>query len=92
MQREPGTMSISRRGFLGGARRVPSGASAPTISERCLAARGVYCRSCADACAAAALRVAPALGGTVRILVDAERCTGCGDCVRTCPADAIALG
>jgi len=35
--------------------------------------------------------VAPALGGIVRILVDAERCTGCGDCVRACPADAIEL-
>ena len=92
MRREPGTQSISRRGFLGGARRVPSRASAPTISESCLAARGVYCRSCADACEEAAIRVVPALGGTVRILIDAERCTSCGDCARTCPAVAIALG
>ena len=89
MQPPASTMSMSRRGFLGGARSAPNGASAPAISERCLAARGVYCRSCADACAAAAIRAAPALGGSARILVDAERCTGCGDCLRACPADAI---
>ena len=91
MQPAVSTMSMSRRGFLGGARSALNGASAPAISEHCLAARGVYCHSCADACEETALRVAPALGGTVRILVDAERCTGCGDCVRACPADAIEL-
>ena len=88
----PSPMPMSRRAFLGGARRAPGGASIPAISENCLAARGVYCRSCADACAEAALRAMPTLGGGARILVDAERCTGCGDCVRACPADAIAPG
>ena len=75
-------MSISRREFLRGARPTPRGVSTPTISESCLAARGIYCHSCSNSCEEAALRVAPALGGIVRILVDAERCTGCGDCVR----------
>lgn len=92
MQRAPGTVSISRRRFLGGAHLAPSAASVPAISERCLALGGVYCRSCVDACAEAALQATPTLGGGARIFIDAERCTGCSDCVRACPADAIALG
>ena len=91
MQRAANTTSMSRRSFLSGARRTPDGVNLPTISERCLATRGVYCRSCVDACAEAALRGVPTLGGGAQILVDAERCTGCGDCLRACPADAVEM-
>ena len=82
---------ISRRAFLGGSLKAPKVTPAPSIGERCMAAHGVYCRSCADACAEGAMRATPALGGTVRIAIEPARCTRCGDCVRACPAGAVAF-
>jgi len=61
---------ISRRAVLGGSLKAPEVAPAPSFDGRCMATGGVYCRSCADACAEGAMCAAPALGGTVRIAVD----------------------
>lgn len=55
-------------------------------------ARGnVVCRTCGDACEAAAIRFRPRLGGAALPEVDGEKCTGCGACVAPCPAAAITL-
>lgn len=61
------------------------------IGEECLAARGIVCRSCGDACPEEAIRFAMRRGGPSLPSLDAERCTGCGACLGTCPADAIAM-
>lgn len=59
------------------------------VADRCLSAHGVVCASCHDVCPASAIHVPPAARGAATI--DAERCTGCGACVGTCPVDAITL-
>lgn len=61
----------------------------PVIADACLARRGVVCRSCGDACAQAAIRFRPQVGGSALPEVDSSRCTGCGGCVAPCPARAI---
>lgn len=94
---------ISRRDFLRG-RIAPSQVAAPamigptgvtqvaTIGPDCMAyAQNAVCRSCGDACDAAALRFSPRLGGAALPVVLAERCTGCGDCLSVCPSGAISL-
>ena len=58
------------------------------IGPPCFALQGIACMSCRDACPTGAVRFELALGGA-RPRIEAERCTGCGDCLRTCPADAI---
>lgn len=57
----------------------------------CLTRHGVECRICGDACDARALRFVPARGGVAQITVLSERCTGCGECLSTCPVRALAL-
>lgn len=61
------------------------------ISESCLALRGIACMSCRDACASSAVSFRLALGGA-HPQIDPDACTGCGECARTCPADAIRIG
>lgn len=61
------------------------------VDERCLTRRGVECRVCGEACEARALRFAPTLGQVAQLRIDAERCTGCGDCVPVCPTRALGL-
>lgn len=88
---------LSRRAFLGGAWN-PSQAVAATISAgpvvigpACLALNGVVCRVCAEHCESHAIRFRLAPGGVAVPLLRAERCDGCGACVKVCPASAIAL-
>lgn len=61
------------------------------IATTCMAFGNVVCRSCGDACLAAAIRFRPRLGGAAVPEVDGEKCTGCGACVAPCPAKAITL-
>jgi ferredoxin-type protein NapF len=61
------------------------------VSDACLTRHGVECRICGDACDARALRFIPALGGIAQMRIELESCTGCGDCVGTCPVKAISL-
>lgn len=60
------------------------------IGAGCLAAAGVVCQACRDACPASAIRFPPTRGAPVPAL-QAEACTGCGACVAACPAQAIAM-
>lgn len=61
------------------------------IGEGCLSLRGTACRVCGEWCAAGAIRFRPMLGGRARPEVAASACTGCGGCVRPCPAGAVRM-
>jgi ferredoxin-type protein NapF len=85
------TPDLKRRNFLLGrfAAEQPE-PSVAVIGPTCFAFKGIACMSCRDACPTGAVRFELALGGArPRIMTDA--CTGCGDCTRACPADAIRL-
>jgi ferredoxin-type protein NapF len=61
------------------------------IAGQCLAARGVFCQTCADACEPRAIRFARRMGSVPLPVVSAESCTGCGACVGSCPVGAITV-
>jgi ferredoxin-type protein NapF len=61
------------------------------VETSCLNRRGIECRVCGDACETHALRFVPARGGIAQLQIDANACTGCGDCVSVCPVQAITL-
>jgi ferredoxin-type protein NapF len=61
-----------------------------TIRDDCLAQAAIHCEVCRDACPTAALRFAPRVPVPIPIL-DAERCSGCGACIASCPVGAIGL-
>ena len=61
------------------------------IQTNCLTQKGIECRSCQDACEPYAIRFAPHLSGIAKPTVDLDKCTGCGECVRGCPVDAIRI-
>jgi ferredoxin-type protein NapF len=87
----------SRRGFLtalhsAATNGVQAGESAVVlISEKCLPHNGIACMTCRDSCPEEAIRFRPRLGGPFLPEVDSVACSRCGDCIRSCPADAIAL-
>lgn len=62
------------------------------IGADCFAGRGIVCQSCGDACPEAAIRFRPRFGGAALPELAPERCSGCGACVASCPAAAIAVG
>lgn len=62
------------------------------VADSCLNRRGVECRVCGDACDARALRFVPTRGGIAQLQVQAQACTGCGDCLAPCPVQALTLG
>jgi ferredoxin-type protein NapF len=80
--------ACTRGAFLPGGE---SWALTALIGEACLEPKGVTCRVCETVCDAAALRFRPMPGGRARVIVEAERCTGCGACVSACPASAISI-
>jgi ferredoxin-type protein NapF len=59
------------------------------IDDSCLLSKRIYCRSCGDACPERAIQFSLQLHNKTDIVIDAERCTGCGGCVAPCPADAV---
>jgi ferredoxin-type protein NapF len=78
----------SRRSFLfGEAKTLPPVA----IADHCLARQFVHCQSCGDACSEQAIAFTPRFGGPPLPAIAAARCTGCGDCLATCPVNALAL-
>lgn len=61
------------------------------IDDTCLARLDVPCQSCGDACESHAIRFRVRGNAVPDPRVDASACTGCGACVRVCPASAIAV-
>jgi ferredoxin-type protein NapF len=61
------------------------------IDGRCLAGKGVVCRSCGEACDASAIRFRLRVGGAAEPQVDAAICTGCGYCIGVCPVQALRI-
>jgi len=61
------------------------------ISERCLSIGGVVCRACGDHCEVRAIRFTQLTQGRLLPEINAATCTGCGQCIAACPADAITI-
>jgi len=84
---------LKRRSFLLGRfteGREPAGPPVAVIGPSCFARHGIACMTCRDACPTGAVRFELAFGGA-RPTITAEACTGCGDCLQSCPADAIRI-
>jgi ferredoxin-type protein NapF len=63
----------------------------PRINDTCLSVRGVVCRACGDYCEPRALRFSLLTRGRALPEIDAASCTGCGQCLAVCPANAISI-
>lgn len=61
------------------------------IATTCFALRQVVCRSCGECCEAGAIRFKLQSGGVAEPQVNIDACTGCGACVRVCPANAVSM-
>lgn len=61
------------------------------VGDACLAERGTVCRSCEEHCEPQAIRFQLLSGGRSRPVILDARCNACGECVRVCPAQAMAL-
>ena len=62
-----------------------------SLAPGCLAAAGVFCRSCGDACPERAIRFEVKLGGVAALRIDEDACTGCGACISVCPRNVLSL-
>jgi ferredoxin-type protein NapF len=82
--------SACREPAFGAVSGPPWTVRAQVADDACLAARGIVCSSCRDACGESALRFPPTRAVPVPH-VDTGRCTGCGACVSGCPSMAISL-
>lgn len=60
-------------------------------NSKCLAFKGVECRSCQDPCEARAIKILALVGGFFKPLLDSSLCNGCGACYSVCPANAIKM-
>jgi ferredoxin-type protein NapF len=79
-------------GRLGARHPEPGGEGRKArVSLECFALRGIVCRSCAEHCAPQAIRFRLLPAGRSQPLIADERCDACGECLRICPARALAL-
>lgn len=63
----------------------------PSFAPSCLAARGSECHDCFDPCEHRAIRFRMLASTVAQPVVHADKCTGCGACVASCPVKAIAM-
>ena len=97
-------VNLARRSFLFHSRSSPvainrnaagaepvSGCGPLVIDEHCLAHDKVYCESCRDVCAVGAIKFRLQLGQVPLPFIQMEVCTGCGDCIPSCPVSAIRI-
>ncbi|WOG29666.1 ferredoxin-type protein NapF [Endozoicomonas sp. 8E] len=63
----------------------------PLISDQCLAMNQIHCRTCSEVCDPTAIQFRYRPGGIAGPAIDPDPCTACGDCVSSCPVDAIAM-
>jgi ferredoxin-type protein NapF len=61
------------------------------ITGGCLSHQGTVCRNCGEFCGVDAISYCFAAGGITEPIIDADFCTGCGDCVASCPTMAIVV-
>ena len=80
--------SFSRRALLG--LEEPTARATARIESTCLALNQVMCESCADICEVRAIRFVQR-GFVKQPFIDADRCTGCAECVRVCPVNSIRI-
>ncbi len=59
--------------------------------ERCMEFSGITCRLCESACEERAIRFRPMAGHVTRAWIEAQECSGCGECLPRCPNRAIAI-
>lgn len=84
-------IDIGRRALLGLCVDAAESRRRAVIGADCLNRKGVICDACKDACAERAIARAWSDTRMALVALNADLCTGCGDCVGVCPADAIAL-
>jgi ferredoxin-type protein NapF len=60
-----------------------------TITEDCLADRGVVCMICGEQCETSAIRFIHQAGKVDQPQMDSQACNGCGACYQSCPVQAI---
>lgn len=70
---------------------LPPWALRATVGTACLPHQGVLCRSCEDHCKEGAIRFSLLRGNPAQPEVTESQCTGCGECVASCPAHAISM-
>jgi ferredoxin-type protein NapF len=61
------------------------------VGKSCLSNQGVLCRTCGEACEPHAIRFDLRSGGMAQPQVDASTCTGCGECIASCPTQALTM-
>jgi ferredoxin-type protein NapF len=59
------------------------------VLPTCLSYNGIACRACEDHCEPQAIRFRLMPGNKSLPLVDLDACTGCGECVSSCPSTSI---
>ncbi len=52
---------------------------------------GTTCMTCGDICPEQAIRFRPRAGGPFLPEIDDEACTLCGECIESCPSNAMAI-
>lgn len=61
------------------------------VSQACVEPRGITCRRCGEECGSTAIQFRPQGGGIYAVAIDADVCSGCGDCLPVCPTAALSL-
>ncbi len=61
------------------------------VTDDCLSHRNVVCVICKEQCETLAISFTPRAGSVSPPELNLEKCTGCGACVKPCPAQAIKL-